>query len=291
MSGTTRRHFLQGAGAAAALSALPGGAAAQSPRRPNILFILADDLGYADLSVYGRRDYRTPVLDRLAADGLLMTQGYSNSAVCSPTRVALITGRYHQRLPVGLPEPIRNAELDPTGLPERQPTLPGLLRTAGYRTSLVGKWHIGWPPQHGPLRYGYQHFFGVAGPAVEHFTHREMERPAGLYEGNATVERSGYLTDLLGAKAVEEIQAAGAGRAPFLLSLHFTAPHWPWQGPNDRPLPPDASLWHLDGGSLETFGEMVRAMDAAIGRVLAELDRQNMAENTIVVFTSDNGGE
>jgi arylsulfatase A-like enzyme len=295
MGGTTRRHFLQGAGAAAALSALPGGAAAQGPRGPNILFILADDLGYADLSIYGRRDYRTPVLDRLAADGLMMTQGYSNSAVCSPTRVALITGRYHQRLPVGLPEPIRTAALDPFGLPERQTTLPGLFQAAGYRTALVGKWHIGWPPRHGPLRYGYQHFFGVASGAVEHFTHRETRMRSlgnvGLYEGDAVVDRDGYMTNLLADRAVEEVRAAAGAGAPFLLSLHFTAPHWPWQGPNDPPLPPNASLWHHDGGSLETFGEMVRSLDAAIGRVLAELDRHGAADNTIVIFTSDNGGE
>jgi arylsulfatase A-like enzyme len=290
---TSRRHFLQGAGAAAALSALPSAAPAQPRRQPNILFILADDLGFADLSIYGRRDYRTPVLDRLAADGLLVTQGYSNSAVCSPTRVALITGRYHQRLPVGLPEPIRTASLDPFGLPDRQPTLPGLVQAAGYRTALVGKWHIGWPPRHGPLRYGYQHFFGVASGAVEHFTHRETvmggQGEVGLYDGDAVVDREGYMTNLLAERAIAEIRASAG--APFLLSLHFTAPHWPWQGPNDQPLAPGASLWHHDGGSLETFGEMVTAMDAAIGRVLAEVERLGAANDTIVIFTSDNGGE
>src|SRR5687768_1754156 len=159
----SRRSFLQSAGAAAATAVLPGRAAkAQRPERPNILFIMADDLGYADLSSYGRRDYRTPVLDRLAADGVKLTQGYANSAVCSPTRVALITGRYHQRLPVGLPEPIRTPQLDPVSLPLDQLTLPRLLRDAGYRTALVGKWHMGWPPDHGPLRYGYDRFFGIA---------------------------------------------------------------------------------------------------------------------------------
>ena len=296
MAGPSRREFLRSASAAAALAALPAGVEAQ-PRRnpPNILFILADDLGYADLSSYGRRDYSTPVLDRLAAEGLLLTQAYSNSAICSPTRVALITGRYHQRLPVGLPEPLRTESLDPFGLPERQSTLPGLLQSAGYRTSLVGKWHIGWPPRHGPLRYGYQHFFGIASGAVEHFTHRETEMGrqgrGGLYEGDSVIERDGYMTDLLADRAIEEVRSAAAAGGPFLLSLHFTAPHWPWQGPNDPPLPPEASLWHNDGGSLEIFAEMVRSMDRAIGRVLAELERRGAARDTIVVFTSDNGGE
>lgn len=291
---TSRRRFLQGAGATAALSAMPRPVAGQRRGRPpNILFIMADDLGYADLSVYGRRDYRTPVLDRLAADGLLMTQGYSNSAVCSPTRVALITGRYHQRLPVGLPEPVTPGHQD-LGLPADFPTLPRLLKQAGYRTSLVGKWHMGWPPAHGPLRSGYDSFFGIAVGATDYFTHREHGAPdpnqPGLFEGDAQIRRDGYLTELLAARAIEELRAS-AGR-PFLLSLHFTAPHWPWQGPGDSATSATiTNLRHNDGGSLEIYGEMVRAMDGAIGRVLAELERQDADRNTIVVFTSDNGGE
>ncbi|MGQ0588891.1 MAG: sulfatase family protein, partial [Sphingosinicella sp.] len=113
----------------------------------------------------------------------------------------------------------------------------------------------------------------------------------GLFDGDTIVDRAGYLTDLLADRAVAELRSAAAEGAPFLLSLHFTAPHWPWQGPNDQPLPPEASLWHRDGGSLQIFAEMVRSMDAAIGRVLAELERAGATSNTIVVFTSDNGGE
>lgn len=290
---TSRRDFIVGA---AAIASAPTSVSATLPKhQPNILFIMADDVGFADLSVYGRRDYQTPVLDRLAAGGLLMTQGYSNAPSCSPTRVALITGRYHQRLPVGLPEPIRTRKLDPVGLPMGQSTLPGLLQAAGYRTCLVGKWHMGWPPEHSPLRHGYQHFFGTASAGVEYFTHREND-PAGqgevgLFEGDQVVERKGYMTDLLADRAVQEIRMAAAAKTPFLLSLHFTAVHWPWQGPKSDPLPGSADLWNYDGGSLEIFGEMMQSMDRAIGRVLAELDRSGLAGNTLVVFTSDNGGE
>jgi arylsulfatase A-like enzyme len=296
MGRTSRRQFIQGAGAAVALAAVPGRSTGQArAARPNILFILADDLGYADLSVYGRRDYRTPVLDRLAREGVLMTQAYANSAVCSPTRVALITGRYHQRLPVGLAEPIRNAELDRDGLPHGQPTLPGLLRGVGYSTVLVGKWHMGWPREHGPLRYGYERFFGIAAGAADYVSHREhrlgAEGPDGLYEGEAIVHRDGYLTDLLADRAISEVRTAAASGSPFLVSLHFTAPHWPWQRPGDPALPRNANLRHDDGGTLEIYGEMVRRMDEAIGRVLAEIERLGLAEDTIVVFTSDNGGE
>lgn len=294
--GYSRRRILEGAAAAAALASIPTGLLA-SPGRdpPHILFILADDLGYADLSCYGRPDYTTPVLDRLAADGLLMTQGYANSSVCSATRVALITGRYQDRLRVGLEEPIPGRRPG-IGLPPGHPTLPSLLKKAGYRTALVGKWHMGWPPEFGPLKSGYDRFFGIMAGGADYFTHRPADNGnpggPGLYEGDRPVERDGYLTDLFADRAIEDIRAAAAARAPLFLSLHFNAPHWPWEGPGDAGMAATLKdLHHLDGGSLEKYGEMVRAMDAAIGRVLAELDGRGMAGDTIVVFTSDNGGE
>jgi arylsulfatase A-like enzyme len=287
----TRRDVMIGAGAAALAAAWSDSLAArQRNRPPNILFIMADDLGYADLSVYGRRDYRTPVLDRLAREGLLMTQGYANSCVCSPTRVALITGRYQQRLPVGLPEPIEGREQG-VGLPADQPTLPGLLRELGYRTALVGKWHMGWPPDQGPLRSGYDRFFGIVTGAADHFSHTALNpRRNVLYEGVEPVEREGYVSHLLADRAIEEISAARSN--PYFLSLHFTAPHWPWQGPDDAGSSADIpDLWHRDGGSLETFAAMVTDMDASVGRVLAAVERSGAARDTIVIFTSDNGGE
>ena len=289
----SRRTLLGGVACAVLSGAAAAPVIAQQPRRrPNILFILADDLGYADLSCYGRRDYRTPVLDRLARQGMLLTQGYSNSAVCSPTRVALITGRYHQRFGVGLPEPIDGTEMG-LGLPPGHATLPLLLRAAGYRTSLVGKWHMGWPPENGPLRSGYDSFFGIAPGAADHFTHTYGRvRENVLFEGNERVERPGYLTELLAERAVREIRAGAASRQPFLLSLHFTAPHWPWQGPDDAGTSARIQqLRHNDGGSLETYAAMMASMDSAIGRVLAELEARGLARETIVVFTSDNGGE
>ena len=289
----SRRAVVGGAAAIALAGALPSPVAARTRSAPpNIVFILADDLGYADLSCYGRRDYKTRVIDGLAAEGLLLTQGYSSSAVCSPTRVALITGRYHQRLPVGLPEPLEGHELG-LGLPPGLPTLPGTLKTAGYRTVLVGKWHMGWPPENGPLNSGYDSFFGIAPGAADHFTHTYgRPRQNALFEGGHRVEREGYLTDLLAERAVAEIRESARRQQPFLLSLHLTAPHWPWQGPRDRSSSSNiAHLRHEDGGSLETYAEMMLSMDAAIGRVLLELKQRGLADNSIVVFTSDNGGE
>lgn len=266
---------------------------AKDKGQPNILFILADDLGYADLSVYGNRDFKTPNLDRLAAQGLRFTQAYSNSAVCSATRFGLITGRYQYRLRGGLEEPIAGAS-DTIGLPPDHPTLPSLLKTAGYRTALFGKWHLGSLPNFGPLKSGYDTFFGNYGGGIDYFTHKAGAGPnarGDLYEGEVAVEEVGYYTDLLGDKAAGYIRKQKKGQ-PFLLSLHYTAPHWPWEGPQDEEVSRQIeNIFHYDGGSLATYAKMVTALDASIGRVLKALEQQGLADNTIVVFSSDNGGE
>src|SRR5689334_17848763 len=141
-----------------------------TPLQPNIVFIMADDLGYADLSCCGRRDYATPNIDRIAERGVRFTQAYANSAVCSATRLALITGRYQYRLPLGLEEPL--AGKTDVGLPPEHPTLPLLLQQAGYRTALVGKWHLGVPPRFGPLNSGYEQFYGMYSGAADYYSHR-----------------------------------------------------------------------------------------------------------------------
>ncbi|WEF35357.1 sulfatase-like hydrolase/transferase [Pseudoduganella chitinolytica] len=273
---------------------LPGQAAdIRDKGQPNILFILADDLGYADLSVYGNRDFKTPHLDRLAAQGVRLTQAYSNSAVCSATRFGLITGRYQYRLRGGLEEPIAGAS-DTIGLPPGHPTLPSLLKAAGYRTALFGKWHLGSLPNFGPLKSGYDTFFGNYGGGIDYFTHKAGSGPnarADLYEGEVAVEEVGYYTDLLGDKAAGFLRKQKKGQ-PFLLSLHYTAPHWPWEGPQDEEVSRQIeNIFHYDGGNLATYAKMVTALDASIGRVLKTLEQQGLAENTIVVFSSDNGGE
>src|SRR5204862_4372591 len=169
-NGMTRRTLLRCA--ALGTVALASGAKSRfgetvsSP--PNIVFIMADDLGYADVSCYGRPDLRTPNIDRLAATGVRFLQAYANSAVCSATRTALITGRYQYRLPLGLEEPLTGRDV---GLPPEHPTLPSLLRKAGYGTTLVGKWHLGAPPRFGPLQSGYDHFYGFRGGGVDYYTH------------------------------------------------------------------------------------------------------------------------
>ena len=261
---------------------------------PNIVYIMADDLGYADLSCYGRRDYTTPNIDRLATDGMKFMQAYANSAVCSATRTALITGRYQYRLPVGLAEPL-GAGPNAPGLPPEHPTLPSLLKQAGYSTTLIGKWHLGSLPNFSPLKSGYDHFWGFRGGGVDYFTHKPGVGPNSvidLWDDDAPVEQVGYLTTLLGDRAVKTVTDYAAARRPFLLSLHFNAPHWPWEGPNDQAESQRIrALADYDGGSLKTFASMVVAMDTQVGRVLETIASAGIANNTIVIFTSDNGGE
>src|SRR5215475_14677817 len=216
----TRRRFVQSTAASSlALAGLSGAAPAQTAK-PNIVFIIADDLGYADVSAYGARDYTTPNVDRLALEGLRFTQAYSNSANCSPTRTALITGRYQMRLPIGLEEPLNEAAPPGLGLPPSHPTLPSILKQAGYGTTLVGKWHLGFLPNFSPLKSGYDHFFGIFGGAADYFNHgadhaRSGQESSQLYEEEVPVERHGYMTNLLGDRAVEAIASYAGSSEPF----------------------------------------------------------------------------
>ncbi|HLG53241.1 MAG TPA: sulfatase-like hydrolase/transferase [Steroidobacteraceae bacterium] len=261
--------------------------------RPNFVFILADDLGYADLGCYGGRAACSPNLDRLATEGLRFTDGYANSSVCSPTRFALATGRWQHRLRGGADEPINSRDARGNlalGLPPGHPTLASLLREGGYATALIGKWHLGFPPHFGPLKSGYDRFFGPMSGGVDYFSHCDSGGRHDLYEGEDEVQRTGYLTDLLSEEAVRFVKQQKD--RPYLLSLHYTAPHWPWEARDDEAESKRLlSLSHLDGGSVDTYLRMIRHMDEGIGRVLDALHAVGAEENTFVVFTSDNGGE
>ena len=272
------------------------------PTRPNIVFIVADDLGYADLGCYGGRDASfgpvSPVLDGLAARGLKLTQGYSNSPVCSPTRFALMTGRYQYRLRGAAEEPINSKSRGSTtlGLPPEHPTLTSLLRDAGYRTALMGKWHLGYPPAFGPLRSGYDEFFGPMSGGVDYFTHCSSTGQHDLYLGEAEQQEGGYLTDLITDHGLDFVRRmAGGARSgtPFFLSLHYTAPHWPWETRDDEALAQEVkgNLFHLHGGNIDTYRRMIHHMDEGIGRLMDLLRAEGLERDTLVVFTSDNGGE
>ena len=263
--------------------------------RPNVIFILADDLGYADLGCYGGREPVSPNLDRMAEEGLKFLNGYANSPVCSPTRFALMTGRYQYHFRGAADEPLHgpNALLSTHGLSPSHQTLPSALKKQGYRTALIGKWHLGSEPHFGPRKSGYDEHFGLMSGGIDYFTHTAPNGKKDLWHNGTAVDDDTYLTDLLSDRAVDFIQRSAKRAQPFLLSLHYTAPHWPWETREDHELAKTlvGKTFHLDGGSVKTYQTMIHHMDEGIGRIMAELKRLSLDDNTLVVFTSDNGGE
>ena len=250
-------------------AAQPAETAGNPPPPPNIVVILADDLGYGDIGAYGAQRIRTPNIDRLAAEGLRFTQGYSSANVCSPSRAGLMTGRYAIR--AGMAWKVVDAE-SAHGLPEAEETLGELVKRQGYRTLYVGKWHLGNFPEHLPLKHGFDGFFGA--PASN-----DMPNFA-LYEGDALVEQpvdQATLTRRYTERAVRFIKENSA--APFLLFLAHTFPH--------IPLYASEEFRGKSGAGL--YGDTVEELDSSTGQVLAALEDSGVSENTLVIFTSDNG--
>ncbi|MBI1766081.1 MAG: sulfatase-like hydrolase/transferase [Acidobacteria bacterium] len=257
---------------------------AQARRKPNVIFILVDDMGYADLSSFGSKDIRTPNIDRLAKEGIKFTQAYSNGPVCTPTRAAFITGRYQQR--VGLEWAINANEKDP-GLPVEETSVARMLKNNGYATALLGKWHLGSKPEFLPTRHGFDEFFGITGGNADMYSHRDLPGATVLYEGENPTEVAGYLTEHLARRSVDFIKRQK--NQPFFLYLAFNAVHWPFQRPNRPDTVRTRETW-LDGTRADYIA-MMQSVDAAVGQVLNTLDQQGSAKDTLVIFTSDNGGE
>ncbi|MFJ9086929.1 sulfatase [Streptomyces sp. NPDC102384] len=303
------------AGVGAGVGATAGTAQAAAPRetpfraatgrrsrRPNILFILGDDLGWADLSSYGAPHIKTPNLDRLARQGVRFTDAYSGSATCSPTRFSLYTGRYPGRTKGGLAEPIADRSV---GLDPNHPTLASLLRGAGYATALIGKWHCGYLPDYSPTKSGWDEFFGNFGGALEYYSKLGLGGEYDLYEGevkegDAEYKDLRYYTRILTERASEYVKR-DHGDQPWLLNLNFTTPHWPWIADGDEEASAEVvrrikagdkrALFHDDGGSVEKYTEMVQDLDRSVGQVLKALKESGQEQDTLVFFASDNGGE
>jgi arylsulfatase A-like enzyme len=268
----------------------------ESTQRPNIVFILADDLGWGDLSIDGQKNYRTPYLDQLATEGVRFSNAYSSSPVCTPTRISFFTGRYPGRLSIGNQEPLLGVQQigDRVGLPPEHPTIASLLKANGYETALVGKWHCGYLPKYSPLRSGFDEFFGNFSGAIDYFRHVDTNGESDFWEAEVPVEQVGYVTDLFTERAIEFIKRPRD--CPFYLSLHHTAPHWPWEGPNDVGLSnaligQDTLQNWINTGTAESYAAVVESLDHGVGRVLQALNDAGIADNTIVIFASDNGGE
>ena len=245
---------------------------------------MTDDLGYADLSCYGRKDYQTPNLDKLCSQGVKFMNAYAAAPVCTPTRVAFMTGRYPARLEVGLYEPIAEGPKDSAvGLSPKIPSIARLMKNAGYETYLVGKWHLGYPAAFSPNKNGFDYFFGFHAGAIDYISHSND-----LYENETPIEQPGYTTDLWADKSIELINKQHS--KPFFLTIMFNAPHWPWQGPGDKPYPPGFDNW-TKNGTPEIYARMMISLDNAVGRIVTAVDSLNMSTNTVIIFTSDNGGE
>src|SRR5262245_33634893 len=253
-------------------------------QRPNILLIVSDDLGYADLGIHGSRDIATPHIDRLAAAGIRFTDGYVSGPYCSPTRAGLMTGRYPQRFgyefnPDGSPE---------YGLPLTEKTMAERLRAAGYRTALFGKWHLGYSDRRRPLRRGFEEFYGFLGAEHSYMkvadTDPGTDLPDPLVDGTKPVASVTYLTDTFGNRAVDYITRHRS--EPFFLYLAFNAAHAPMEA-TEKYL---ARFPHIADLRRRTYAAMLSAMDDAIGRTLAALHDNGLEDTTLVIFLNDNGG-
>jgi arylsulfatase A-like enzyme len=249
---------------------------------------MADDMGYADLSCYGRKDYSTPNIDKLASQGMKLLNAYSGAPLCTPTRVSFMTGRYPARTLVGLYEPLRDRPKDSlVGLSPDQPSLASLLKKAGYETALIGKWHLGYTPATGPNANGFDEFFGFHSGAIDYISHKNPSRQPDLFENLTPVKMQGYFTDVMRERVIQYIGKAHS--KPFFLSIQFSAPHWPWQVPGDHPYPDTMNF--TSGGSPQIYAAMMKSLDDAVGDIMKAVERAGLTGNTVVIFTSDNGGE
>ena len=257
--------------------------------RPNFLIILTDDQGYGDVSTYGAADVRTPNIDRIAREGMLFTAMRANGTVCSPTRAALLTGRYADR--VGVPGVIRSNPRDSWGyFDPRVPTLANLLGGAGYHTALIGKWHLGLDTPNLPNERGFDHFHGFLGDMMDGYTTHLRDGKNHMRHNRKVITPTGHATELFSDWAAEYLRGRATVKdQPFFLYLAYNAPHFPIE-------PPAAWLAKVrkrDPGMKEDRARsvaFVEHLDDNIGRVLAALDESGLAQNTVLAFTADNGG-
>lgn len=274
-------------------------ATAAAAPKPNIVFILADDLGYADIASFGAPDAKTPHIDSLAADGLKFTNFYAMNCQCTPSRTAFLTGRYPQRAgglecAIGTgnvgryDEAIALAEKGELGLPAEFAVLAPALKSAGYMNGIFGKWHLGYEPKFSPLDQGFDAFTGFLGGNVEYFEHYETSDLEVYVKGREPIDREGYLTDLITEDAVDFLnRRATEPDSPFFLWVSHAAPHFPFQGPEDREPKRTPENWME--GTRQSYVAMLESLDAGVGRVLETLAKNGQAENTLVIFTSDHG--
>jgi arylsulfatase A-like enzyme len=272
-----RRSFLHTLAGTAASSAFAAG------RKPNVVLLFADDLGYGGTSPYGERDFPTPNIESIARNGVRFTSGYVSCPVCSPTRAGLMTGRYQQRFGHEFnPGPAAEADTQ-FGLPLSETTIASRMKALGYRTALIGKWHLGYQPEFHPMKRGFDEFFGFLGGAHS-YTDALGDRANPILRGTEKVDEKEYLTDGLAREAVAFVDRQKSN--PFFLYLAFNAVHTPMQAIGKY----QNRFANISEGNRRTHAGMISAMDDGIGNVLAALSRNKLLEDTLIFFISDNGG-
>ena len=290
----TRREFLKTMGLGSMALALPGLilSCGKAEARPNIILIMADDLGYGDLGCYGSTTIRTPQLDALARGGMRFTDFHSNGPVCSPTRAALMTGRYQQRCGIDhvFLASLTRGHHEKPGLALEEVTFAEILKTVGYKTGLFGKWHLGYPVEYNPTHQGFDEFRGYVSGNVDYHSHVDGGGIEDWWDGTTKIEEEGYVTDLITKHAVDFIERYQD--SPFLLYVPHEAPHFPYQGRKDKPFRfpgnpnPGQGIREDWPGA---YKEMIEVMDEGIGKIVETVRRLGLERNTFIFFCSDNG--
>lgn len=268
--------------ACAAHATAPPSARAASPR-PNVVFVLMDDLGYGDLPSYGATDVVAPNLERLAREGVRLTDNYASAPICSPTRAAFVTGRYQARCGIegNLVSIVKYGDV---GLPTSETSVARMLKASGYATGMFGKWHLGFEPQFGPNAHGFDEFFGVLDVA-DYYSHDTKSGVPILFDNTTRVDVPGYLTDLLTDRAVDFVDRHKG--EPFFLEVPYTAVHEPYQRPDDPTDVRAKSDW--SAGTRADYVAVLERADAGVGRILDALRRDGLDRDTLVIVSSDNG--
>ena len=292
----TRRQFLKHAGVTALLPALSQCSTNGISQKPNIIFIMIDDLGYGDIGCYGSTVNKTPNIDSLARSGMIFRDYHSNGPMCSPTRASLMTGMYQHRLGEMFEGALSGTNEYDKGLPLETYTLADALKESGYATGIYGKWHLGFQPPFLPVNHGFDEFIGLGSGDGDHHTHIDRSGRNDWWHNNQLEMEAGYSTDLITGHSIDFIKAHS--RQPFFLYFSHVSIHFPWQGPNDPPHRVEGidyadDKWGIipDKNNVSPHVKaMVESIDLGVGRIMQTLQDLDLKENTLVIFTSDNGG-
>jgi len=276
----------------ACLTAAPAAAQSSTAAKPNIVLIVTDDVGYGDIGSYGAPDVKTPSIDSLARDGVRLTDFYA-APQCTPTRAALISGRYQQRFRLEAALGGAKTPAAETGLPAAGYSLPQLLKGNGYATGLIGKWHLGYKPQFSPNAHGFDYFFGFKSGFTDYYQHTDGNGDPDLFENESPVHVDGYMTDLITERSIKFIDEHGA--APFFLEVTYNAAHWPFQVPDHPSVAADHGRFvqpeENDTATRQDYVAVLERADQGIGQILQALKRRGLDRNTLVIYLQDNGGE